>query len=174
VDPVGRREIRDVLLQLRERGKTVFINSHLLSELEMICDRVAILVSGRVASQGTIGDLTQARQHYQVEVANHAAGSPPLPQLFGATIELIPPPPAPAGRPPLPPRSVARGQLASGIAVEVEGFVIRVATTDPAAIQPLLDILRAARLVVQRVQLIRPSLEDLFIETVGANGETNR
>ena len=57
VDPVGRRDIRDVLAGLREHGKTVFINSHLLSELEMICDRVAILVGGRVARQGTIDEL---------------------------------------------------------------------------------------------------------------------
>src|SRR6185503_4870394 len=51
VDPVGRRDIRDVLLRLRDQGKTVFLNSHLLSELEMICDRVAILVQGSVAMQ---------------------------------------------------------------------------------------------------------------------------
>jgi ABC-2 type transport system ATP-binding protein len=179
VDPVGRREIRDVLMQLRDRGKTVFINSHLLSELEMISDRVAILVAGRVASQGTIGDLTQARQHYQIEVANHGASSRPLPELFAATSHLIPPPQLPTvpGRPlppPLPARSVARGSLASGILLEIEGPVIRAGTTDPAAIQPLLDTLRGARFVVQRVQLIRPSLEELFIETVGANGKTSR
>ncbi len=57
VDPVGRREIRDVLLALRQRGATVFINSHLLSELELVCDRVAILVGGTVARQGTIDEL---------------------------------------------------------------------------------------------------------------------
>jgi hypothetical protein len=58
--------------------------------------------------------------------------------------------------------------------LEIEGPVIRVGTTDAAAIQPLLDTLRGARFVVQRVQVIRPSLEDLFIETVGAKGETPR
>ncbi|MBT8484794.1 MAG: ABC transporter ATP-binding protein, partial [Phycisphaerae bacterium] len=51
VDPVGRRDIRDVLLELRGEGKTVFLNSHLLSELEMVCDRVAILVQGAVVEQ---------------------------------------------------------------------------------------------------------------------------
>ncbi|MCK6476890.1 MAG: ABC transporter ATP-binding protein [Phycisphaerales bacterium] len=44
VDPVGRRDIRAILSRLREQGRTVFLNSHLLSELEMVCDRVAILV----------------------------------------------------------------------------------------------------------------------------------
>ena len=68
VDPVGRRDIRDVLLRMREQGKTVFINSHLLSELEMISDRVAILVQGRVARQGTVEELTRAQQRYEVEL----------------------------------------------------------------------------------------------------------
>src|SRR5688572_3396400 len=68
VDPVGRRDIRDVLARLREQGKTVFVNSHLLSELEVICDRVAILVKGLVAKQGTLDELTVAKQRYEVEV----------------------------------------------------------------------------------------------------------
>ncbi len=59
VDPVGRREIRDVLLQIRARGTTVFLNSHLLSEIELVCDRVAIMVQGRVAKQGSIEELTR-------------------------------------------------------------------------------------------------------------------
>ena len=59
VDPVGRREIRDVLLSIRERGTTVFLNSHLLSEVELVCDRVAIMVQGRVARHGTIEELTR-------------------------------------------------------------------------------------------------------------------
>lgn len=70
VDPVGRRDIRQMCQTLKDRGKTVFLNSHLLSELEMICDRVAILVQGRVASQGTIDSLTTHRQRYEIEVAS--------------------------------------------------------------------------------------------------------
>ncbi|HSU66029.1 MAG TPA: ABC transporter ATP-binding protein, partial [Tepidisphaeraceae bacterium] len=57
VDPVGRREILDVLNRIRGEGRTVFVNSHALSELESICDRVAILVKGQVARQGTIDEL---------------------------------------------------------------------------------------------------------------------
>ena len=60
------REIRDLLLALREKGMTVFLNSHLLSELEMVCDRVAILVQGEVASQGTIDQLTADSRRYEV------------------------------------------------------------------------------------------------------------
>ncbi|MEY4833181.1 MAG: hypothetical protein RL527_1394, partial [Planctomycetota bacterium] len=60
VDPVGRKEIRDLLLRLRGEGRTIFVNSHLLSEIEMVCDRVAIMVQGRVWAQGTIDDLTRS------------------------------------------------------------------------------------------------------------------
>jgi len=72
VDPVGRRDIRDVLTRLKDRHQTVFLNSHLLSELEMVCDRVAILVQGRVAQQGTIDDLTAASRRYEVTIAGAA------------------------------------------------------------------------------------------------------
>ncbi|MFZ5595470.1 MAG: ATP-binding cassette domain-containing protein [Bacillota bacterium] len=52
LDPIGRREIREILLGLRERGKTVFLNSHLLSEVEMICDQVAFIKGGKIIAQG--------------------------------------------------------------------------------------------------------------------------
>jgi len=57
LDPLGRREIRDVIIHLREEGKTVFLSSHILQDIEMICDRVAIIVGGRIMSQGRLADL---------------------------------------------------------------------------------------------------------------------
>jgi ABC-2 type transport system ATP-binding protein len=72
VDPVGRRDIRDLLARLREEGRTVFINSHILSELEMICDRVAILIGGEVRSSGTIEELTEGSRRYEIEVRGEA------------------------------------------------------------------------------------------------------
>jgi ABC-2 type transport system ATP-binding protein len=57
LDPVGRREVRDLIRSLRERGMTVFLNSHLLSEVEMVCDRVAIVDGGRVVRSGRLNDL---------------------------------------------------------------------------------------------------------------------
>src|SRR5881275_1659038 len=54
VDPVGRREIRELMERLKEQGKTIFVNSHLLSEVELVCDRVAILRKGEVAQEGTV------------------------------------------------------------------------------------------------------------------------
>jgi ABC-2 type transport system ATP-binding protein len=59
VDPIGRKEIRDILTNLREKGKTIFLNSHLLSEVEMICDRVAILNKGDLIKEGNVDDLTK-------------------------------------------------------------------------------------------------------------------
>ncbi len=69
VDPVGRRQIRDILLATRGEGTTVFINSHLLSEVERTCDRVAILDRGRVVRQGTIADLTTPSHRYRLRLA---------------------------------------------------------------------------------------------------------
>ena len=66
VDPVGRREIRDLLAELKEEGKAVFLNSHLLSELELVCDRVAIMVKGLVTMQGTIDSLTVDSRRYEI------------------------------------------------------------------------------------------------------------
>jgi ABC-2 type transport system ATP-binding protein len=57
LDPLGRKEIRDIILRLRDEGKTVFLSSHILQDIEMICDRVAILVAGRILSQGRLADL---------------------------------------------------------------------------------------------------------------------
>ena len=68
VDPVGRVEIREVLLRMRERGTAIFLNSHLLSELETVCDRVAIMLDGTVRRQGTPAELagsTKWRLTYQ-------------------------------------------------------------------------------------------------------------
>jgi ABC-2 type transport system ATP-binding protein len=61
LDPLGRMEVRRWIAQLREQGKTVFFSSHELSEVEMVCDHVAILVRGTVAVQGPAGELTKEK-----------------------------------------------------------------------------------------------------------------
>ncbi len=61
LDPVGRRIVRDLLAELRDRGVAVVLNSHLLSEVELVCDRVAILNGGRIVARGTPAEL--ARPH---------------------------------------------------------------------------------------------------------------
>jgi ABC-2 type transport system ATP-binding protein len=66
VDPVGRREIRDLLHEEAARGKAILLNSHLLSEVERLCDRVAVLRRGRVLAEGRIEDLTAPGSRYRL------------------------------------------------------------------------------------------------------------
>jgi ABC-2 type transport system ATP-binding protein len=61
LDPVGRRIVRDLLLELKRRGVAVLLNSHLLSEVERVCDRVAILVEGRIVARGSPAELARPR-----------------------------------------------------------------------------------------------------------------
>ena len=69
VDPVGRRDIREMLLQLKERGCTIFINSHLLGEVELICDRVAIMRKGKMIREGTSPTLTRQKGRFLIGLA---------------------------------------------------------------------------------------------------------
>lgn len=66
VDPIGRKEIRDLLIKLKNQGKTIFLNSHLLSEVELICDEVAILHKGVLVTQGSVSELTTSNQRYKI------------------------------------------------------------------------------------------------------------
>jgi len=66
VDPVGRREIRDLLREQAKNGTAVLLNSHLLSEMELTCDRVAVLRNGKVAAQGSVESLTRSTAKYKV------------------------------------------------------------------------------------------------------------
>ncbi len=66
VDPIGRKEIRELLLQLKKEGRTIFVNSHLLGEVEMISDRVAIMHLGEIIRQGTVADLTRQTDRYVI------------------------------------------------------------------------------------------------------------
>ncbi len=138
VDPVGRREIRDMLLRLRGEGRTVLVNSHLLSEVEMLADRVAIINQGTTLAQGTIEELTHESHRYEIE-AMHA------PDMVVTAVGPV------AG-------------LASVLDPALRTFVIP--TRDAAIIQPAIDALRAAGATVTRVERARETLEDLFVRSV--------
>ncbi len=191
VDPVGRRDIRNILIEEKRRGRTVFLNSHLLSELEMVCDRVAIMVQGTVRMQGTIADLTKDSRRYEIEVALPGTAGPEAARLIAGAFTQMALLPAPAttsgstgavtppttlgvnassgnGAPPVPSTSLARfmGTLPGGTPVVLENSLLTVSTDDPETVQPILDALRAKGLVIRSVKPIRSSLEDLFMQAV--------
>ncbi|MBV9085863.1 MAG: ABC transporter ATP-binding protein, partial [Acidobacteriaceae bacterium] len=66
LDPLGRVAVRELLLSARKAGKTIFVSSHLLSEIELICDRVAILHNGRLARLGRMRDLLESRERIEI------------------------------------------------------------------------------------------------------------
>ncbi len=68
VDPVGRRQIREMLQHLKAKGTTIFLNSHLLGEVELVCDRVAILRRGRMIREGGVEELTQQKGLYSLGI----------------------------------------------------------------------------------------------------------
>jgi len=67
LDPMGRREVRDLMAQLKEEGKTVFFSTHILSDAEALCDRVAVIHFGELRGVGAVAELTSS-VHGQVEL----------------------------------------------------------------------------------------------------------
>jgi ABC-2 type transport system ATP-binding protein len=67
LDPIGRRQVRDLILELRDSGKTVFFSSHILSDVEALCDEVAILNRGRLVETGRLADIL-GRRAGQLEI----------------------------------------------------------------------------------------------------------
>src|SRR5262249_16035149 len=70
LDPVARVEVRELLLRAKAAGKTVFLRSHLLSEVENVCDRIAFLIKGQVAKLGTLAALLEAKSQVEIVVRN--------------------------------------------------------------------------------------------------------
>jgi len=83
LDPIGRREVRDLMEELQQEGKTVFFSTHILPDAEALCDRVAILHLGELRSIGTIADLT-ASVHGKVEFVWQGASIPSAMRSLGA------------------------------------------------------------------------------------------
>jgi len=67
LDPLGRYQVREIILQLKAQGKTIFFNSHILSDVEHLCDRVAILARGELLAVGTLDELLGTGKTYQVQ-----------------------------------------------------------------------------------------------------------
>ncbi|HVG02144.1 MAG TPA: ABC transporter ATP-binding protein [Nitrospira sp.] len=71
LDPVGRKQVRELILSLRDRGKTVFFSTHILHDVEMICDRVGIVIKGRLVASGRVDELVRQDHTQSVEIVCH-------------------------------------------------------------------------------------------------------
>ncbi len=143
VDPVGRREIRDVLKQLASEGHSIFLNSHLLQEIELICTSVAILNHGKLLKTGSVKDLTVA-----------LADSPIQMQLTGDERAI---------------RNAFANQ--SGVIIrEVTpgAFSVDVRVARQEDLDLLVDTLRSANVSIWRLVRREQTLEEVFIGIVGA------
>ncbi|MCL5109378.1 MAG: ABC transporter ATP-binding protein [Chloroflexi bacterium] len=88
LDPLGRRDVRDLIKQVKAEGVTVFLNSHLLSEIEMVCDRVAIIDHGRVVSQGRLNDLLASQLEVDLRVEGLSAEGLAALQALSASLSV--------------------------------------------------------------------------------------
>jgi len=86
LDPVGRHDVREIIRGLRDRGVTVFLNSHLLSEVEQVCDRVAVVDRGKVIAEGTLDELLRS-DTVRIRVSGLPRGAKDQLAPFGAIDE---------------------------------------------------------------------------------------
>lgn len=139
LDPVGRREVRDLIAGLRQQGKTVFMNSHILSDIEVLCDRVAILKRGKLAHVGDLDELRRrAGEHDRIEVV--ATGTDAASLLSHLN----------------DPGSFQVSSTANGLRIEVP---------DERLVDDVLAALRQSGGKLISVQPVRQSLEDLFVDS---------
>lgn len=138
LDPVGRREVRDLIAGLRQEGKTVFMNSHILSDIEVLCDRVAILKRGKLAHVGQLDELRRgiSGADDRLEVV-----------ITGTDAEALA---AQLGR-----KDFQITTTPSGLRVEVP---------EQELIDEVITALRRAGGKLVAVQPVRQSLEDLFVD----------
>jgi ABC-2 type transport system ATP-binding protein len=138
LDPIGRREVRELIASLRDQGKTVFMSTHILSDVEALCDEVAILRKGKLAASGTLDDLLASQAEHQVfEVTLRGIDAEKLSDVFvGSDI-------------------VSRGH---GVTVRVE---------DESKIDAILAEARKHGGKLVSIQPLKQSLEELFVSKTG-------
>jgi ABC-2 type transport system ATP-binding protein len=134
LDPIGRREVRDLIASLMQDGKTVFMCSHILSDIEVLCDRVAILKHGRLAQSGSLAELRSGKTN-AVEVI-----------AAGADADAL------------------RRQLGHDADVTVTAGGLRIEVPDEQQVDGVIAALRQAGGKLVSVQPVRMSLEELFLD----------
>lgn len=136
LDPLGRKDVRDLLMRLRAEGKTIFLNSHLLSEIELVCDEIVILNKGKVARAVTPSEFTRGTGEYLVRVA--------------CCSDAV--------------RAAAATVADENANWEKNRF--RFAPRDLTQLNSLLDRLRGVPVEIESVEPVRLSLEEFFLEVV--------
>jgi ABC-2 type transport system ATP-binding protein len=137
LDPIGRREVRDLIAELRTEGKTVFMCSHILSDIEVLCERVAILKKGRLANVGYLNELRQ-----------QVAGQSLVEVIVNGVDEVTLKSHLPAGN------DFRVTSIPGGVRVEL---------TEESEVDSVLAALRKAGGKLLTVQPVRQSLEELFV-----------
>ncbi len=89
LDPIGRKEVRDLILHLREQGKTVFFSSHIIPDVEMICDRVAVIVKGEVVAAGRVDELVGHGRTRSIELVCEGLRGDELDPMQGLTSRVV-------------------------------------------------------------------------------------
>jgi ABC-2 type transport system ATP-binding protein len=147
VDPLGRREIRELMGRLKEKGHTIFLNSHLLGEVELICDRVAILQRGQLIREGTIDELTKQKGRVEIGLASGQEFPIAEANALGFAAKKLPPANVPKGAPPPP-------------------ELWEVGLTDGQTIDRLTRLVFEKGLNLRHLVEKKQSLEDAFLATV--------
>jgi ABC-2 type transport system ATP-binding protein len=143
LDPIGRREVRDLIASLRTKGTTVFMCSHILSDIEVLCDRVGILNRGQLAETGRLEELRErASDSHRIEI-----------MVAGTTAEKL--------------TGVSQTLLGAQITPTAGGARIEVA--DEREVDAVLAALRRAGGRLVSVQPVRQSLEELFVREMTDN-----
>lgn len=164
LDPLGRREIREIIQHLEGEGCTVFLNSHLLTEVERVCRRVAVIKNGRIVALGGLDELLANR----LEVELHVGGlTPEILARLAQIGEVLRRLPAESGRGiPVPGRFPGPGGGPDGIQ---EKIWIRVDAREK--LPQLAEAVVAGRGRLYSLSLVRNSLEELFVELMAGEGE---
>jgi len=142
VDPVGRVELRHVIRAIQARGTTIFLNSHLLSEVEEICDEIAILDRGVIVQQGSVAAITAS-------VAGRGAKC-----LVTFTTSSL--------------ASAVLAQLPADVTVPDDRQGFQVSLESPAGISALVDLLRRNGVEIFGIEQAKMDLEDAFIALIGS------
>ncbi|MCH7567031.1 MAG: ABC transporter ATP-binding protein, partial [Nitrospirae bacterium] len=89
LDPVGRKHVRDLILGLRDRGKTVFFSTHIIPDVEMICDRVGVLAKGKLLATGRVEELVTRGHTQSVEIVCQGIKADGIPAITSAATRVL-------------------------------------------------------------------------------------